>query len=94
MQGNNSTPIFDGWHSFPEPGAVERDLTSATKVMDMENTNGEIFHWEVPPGDTRDVPTRSNGDKTLALLITKPFYHPSVNIIERKIGEHKPSRNG
>jgi len=39
----------DYWKSVPQEGAIERDWTNATLVLDLKNAKGENFHFEIEP---------------------------------------------
>lgn len=60
-----ASTIDYGWKTEfvakPAPGAVERDLTQATLVLDETNAWDETFHWEIHPGESAEhIPTRSS----------------------------------
>ena len=41
-----------------KPGGVVRDWTKKTLVIDLENSLGKKFHFEIAPGEKDDLPTR------------------------------------
>jgi hypothetical protein len=50
---------MDIFKSTPAKGAIERDWTQATLVLDIQNALGEKFHSEIEPAATLgDLPAR------------------------------------
>lgn len=50
---------MDIFKSTPAKGAIERDWTQATLVLDVTNALGEKFHSEIEPAATlKDLPAR------------------------------------
>lgn len=45
--------------SIPQDDAVTRDWTRQTLVLDVKNTLGEMFHFEIQPGEKDNLPTRA-----------------------------------
>jgi hypothetical protein len=44
--------------SVPAKGAIERDWTNETLVLDLTNSLGEHFHFEVEPNEVDNLPVR------------------------------------
>lgn len=72
----------DIFTSVPAEGAVLRDWTRSILTVDIENSIGEHFHFEVKPGETNNLPTRdtmSPADKgwvktkTVSVLVHLPL---------------------
>lgn len=82
-------PVIDyGWKSEfvakPAPGAVERDLTQATLVLDETNSMNETFHWEVHPGESAEhIQTRASSHpdtKSASPVFVKMILNPFYNV--------------
>lgn len=57
----NMSDIFT---STPLPGAVLRDWTHRTLTVDIENSIGETYHFEVKPGESsKELPPASHSEK-------------------------------
>lgn len=54
----------DIFKSVPAEGAIERDWTSETIVVDMQNALGEKFHFEVTPDGSEKVIIAPKGGNT------------------------------
>ena len=51
--------MSDIFTSTPLPGAVLRDWTHRTLTVDIENSIGETYHFEIEPNEADNLPTRS-----------------------------------
>ena len=53
--------------SIPASGAIERDWTDKVLTVDIENSLGETYHFEVKPGEKSDklpsAPSSASPDK-------------------------------
>jgi hypothetical protein len=50
----------DIFTSVPAQGAILRDWTHRTLTVDIENSIGETYHFEIEPGEKSDnIPTRN-----------------------------------
>jgi hypothetical protein len=50
----------DVFKSVPAKGAIVRNWTHATLTVDITNSIGETFHFEIKPGERSDnIPTRN-----------------------------------
>ena len=71
--------LFDGWHSLPEVGAVERDWTQETLTVDITNSLDEKFHFEISPKDNGNAfkmsAPRTGGDavKSPIVIVRAPW---------------------
>lgn len=55
-----ATKTHDIFTSIPAQGAVLRDWTHRTLTVDIENSIGETYHFEIEPGEKSDkIPTRN-----------------------------------
>jgi len=54
------TTMSDIFESTPAPGAVVRDWTKKTLTLDLTNTMGEAFHFEIKPNEEDNLPTRAS----------------------------------
>lgn len=50
--------MTDFFKSVPQKGAIVRDFTKATLVVDVQNSLGEKFHFEIEPNEKDDLPVR------------------------------------
>ena len=56
--------------SKPAPGAVERDWTMMIIVIDLTNSLGEEYHFEIPPeADPDGIPNRQSNDDTVLNML-------------------------
>jgi len=60
----------DIFTSIPAAGAVLRDWTHRTLTVDIENSLGEHYHFEIEPGEKSDkLPPASHPDKIFVQAI-------------------------
>lgn len=50
----------DYFKSVPQEGAIERDWTKGTLVLDIDNSIGEHYHFEIKPNEKDNLPTRAS----------------------------------
>jgi len=56
--------------SKPAPGAIVRDWTEKTIVIDLTNALGEQYHFEIEPNaDADKIPNRQNNDDTVLNML-------------------------
>ncbi len=50
-----------------------QDWTGTTLTLDLVNSLGEVFHFEIEPGEKDDLPApRENDEITIKILIPVP----------------------
>lgn len=77
--------MSDFFTSVPAKGATIRDWTKETLVIDIDNSLGEKFHFEIEPGakdnlTTRasDAPGRKDVERATIVNVLIPFPVPLV----------------
>lgn len=63
---------MDDLKSTPEKGAGERDWTNKILVLDLENSIGEKFHFEIEPNEKDTLSAHVPNNKT-SVSITIPI---------------------
>ena len=74
--------MSDIFTSTPLPGAVLRDWTHRTLTVDIENSIGETYHFEIEPKEKDNLPKRSTSapsdrnwtsDKSVSVAVHLPI---------------------
>ena len=68
---------MDIFKSVPQKNAIERDWTNETLTVDIENALGELFHFEIAPGEKDNLTGRNTAapwqDRGPFVLIELPL---------------------